>query len=545
MLGGDGLVIPTILVNGQALDDSYLIVSVDIDREVNRIPTASVAIAMAGAFDAQAILLGGGPFAPAAQVQIKLRQGDIEAKVFEGLVTGIGVRGRGGAPVVEVTLKDKAIRLNGARQNRINIEMTDAEAIRSTVTAHGLSLADAPGTQPTHPILVQYDATDWDFILARADAQALVVVVVDGALSLKEMAADGAATHSFTYGIDEISDFQLDLDMTRQRPKVGGSAWDSQNLGATAIANAEAPTLSQGGSGIDGAAHDLALGDERLVHLVPMLGAEVKGWTTGRLTRQRLALVRGRIAVPLVADLALMTLISLKGFGDRFDGRALVTGLRHRIDAQGFGTEIQFGLSPEPFGRTPDIADAPAHGLLPPISGLQLGIVSSTDNDPDGEARVKVKVPAIASDPASELWARIATPDAGADRGICFLPEVADEVVVGFLDNDPRHPVVLGRLHGSKNPPPGDFKDGKKKGILTKSGIKITMVEASNPSITIETKAGRKLVLDDDGKKVTLADSDGNTISFADGGVTIKSAKDLKIEADGAIKIKGSTIDLN
>jgi hypothetical protein len=71
------------------------------------------------------------------------------------------------------------------------------------------------------------------------------------------------------------------------------------------------------------------------------------------------------------------------------------------------------------------------------------------------------------------------------------------------------------------------------------------MVEASNPSITIETKAGRKLVLDDDGKKVTLADSDGNTISFADGGVTIKSAKDLKIEADGAIKIKGSTIDLN
>jgi uncharacterized protein involved in type VI secretion and phage assembly len=240
-----------------------------------------------------------------------------------------------------------------------------------------------------------------------------------------------------------------------------------------------------------------------------------------------------------------MDVASLDGFGDRFNGKALITGLRHRLDPHGFQTDIQFGLAPEPFGRTPDIADAAARGLLPPIIGLQVGTVTSTDADPAGEVRVQIKVATIASDPPQQLWARIATPDAGNGRGFCFFPEVGDEVVVGFLDNDPRYPVVLGRLHGSKNAPPAGFAGAQNKGIVTKSGVKITLTEADKPAVIIETKGGRKLMLDDNGAAVSIADQSGNTISFTDSGVTIKSAKDLKLEATGAIKIKGTTIDLN
>ncbi len=185
-----------------------------------------------------------------------------------------------------------------------------------------------------------------------------------------------------------------------------------------------------------------------------------------------------------------------------------------------------------------------AGGLLPPIAGVQTGTVIDSA-DPDKQGRVKVSVPAIATDPTASLWARVACPDAGPQHGFCFLPEVGDEVLVAFLDRDPRHPVVLGRLHGSKNSPPDGFTDTKQKAIITTRDVRIVFSEADKPAVTISTPGGRTVTLDDDGQSITLSDGNKNTITLDANGITIDSGKDLTVKAAGAVKVTGSTIDLN
>jgi uncharacterized protein involved in type VI secretion and phage assembly len=192
----------------------------------------------------------------------------------------------------------------------------------------------------------------------------------------------------------------------------------------------------------------------------------------------------------------------------------------------------------------PDFVNMQAGGLLPPISGLQLGIVEAAE-DPDNQGRVQVTVPAVGTDAAGPLWARVAVPDAGDKRGFCFRPEAGDEVLVGFLASDPRYPVVLGRLHGGKNKLPDGFTDVKQKGIVTRRDARLVFSEADKPSITISTPGGRTVVLDDGKATITISDQDKNMITLDADGITIKAAKNLTLEAGGAVKVSGSTIDLN
>ena len=151
----------------------------------------------------------------------------------------------------------------------------------------------------------------------------------------------------------------------------------------------------------------------------------------------------------------------------------------------------------------------PPAGLIPGLQGLQIGVVTDTGDDPDKEFRVKIKLPGITTGDAS-VWARLCAPDAGNQRGYFFRPEVGDEVVVGFLNNDPRHPVVLGSLYGSKNAPPDDLaKDldkNKFKGIVTKKGTMISFLDDDKSSIFIQTPGKNKIFLDDDAKAIKLTD---------------------------------------
>jgi Rhs element Vgr protein len=543
----DGFTIPTVLVDGSALPPNFAPLSIDVTHAVNRIPSALISIQAQSAVADQAPLMAGGPFKPAAEVEIKLRRAEEDdVSVFKGLVTAFEVHTREGLPTLDVVVKDKSVKLTGARNTRIWTDAADSDAIRSIVTGAGLTVDDAPDTTPKHTILVQHDCTDWDFILTRADAQGLAVMAFDGAVSLKKLAVDGEAAYSFSLGLDPITDLHFELDAATQAPSLSGVAWDPKQLAATEPATADPLSLPQGEIGTATVGDAIGMRPLRLTHMVPLPADEVKAWTRAREARARLALIRGRMSVAGLPNAKPMNIAELKGLGDRLSGKVLVTGVRHRLDAHGFSTELQFGLSPEPAGRLPEIAEMEAAGLLPPISGLHVGTIPDhQDDDPDGESRIQVNVSSVLSDPPKPLWARIASPDAGDKRGFCFKPEPGDEVLVGFLDDDPRHPVVLGRLWGSTNKLPEGFTDAKQKGIIGKKDTRIILSEADKPSITISTPGGRTVILDDDGKSITLTDKDKNKIKLDADGITIDSAKDLVIQAKGAIKIKGSTIDLN
>ncbi|MEY2831141.1 MAG: hypothetical protein RLZZ574_399 [Cyanobacteriota bacterium] len=157
------------------------------------------------------------------------------------------------------------------------------------------------------------------------------------------------------------------------------------------------------------------------------------------------------------------------------------------------------------------------------FTGVTVGLVTN-NKDPDGLGRIKVKFPWL-SDTEESYWARVLTPMAGGDRGIYFLPEVNDEVLVAFEQGDMSFPYILGSLWNGKDKPPVKNDDGKnnQKVIKSRSGHQI---------ILDDTKDAEKIIIQDKtGKNQIVIDSQNNQMD-------IKVEKDLTIETQGKIIIK-------
>ena len=223
------------------------------------------------------------------------------------------------------------------------------------------------------------------------------------------------------------------------------------------------------------------------------------------------------------------------------NGKVYVSGIRHEISNGTWKTDAQFGLSPEWFTRTYPVSQLPATGILPAIQGLQIGIVSQLKEDPDGEDRILVKVPVI-SNSESGIWARIACLDAGDKRGSFFRPEIGDEVVVGFLNNDPRDPIVLGALNSSsKSCPVPATDENHEKGYVSRSEMKLIFND-DKKSIKLETPAGKSILMDEDAGSIKLEDENGNKIILDADGITIESKKKIILKTDDDIEVKGKDI---
>ncbi|WP_028050775.1 phage baseplate assembly protein V [Cellulomonas sp. URHD0024] len=117
-------------------------------------------------------------------------------------------------------------------------------------------------------------------------------------------------------------------------------------------------------------------------------------------------------------------------------------------------------------------------------SGLAVGIVDNV-KDPDGLGRVRVSL-ATASEQLSSAWARVLAVGAGANRGQVVIPEVGDEVLLGFEDDDVTRPVVLGGLYGNKSTTPtAEAVDGNgavvTRALTSRLGHTLTMSDGTTP----------------------------------------------------------------
>jgi uncharacterized protein involved in type VI secretion and phage assembly len=192
--------------------------------------------------------------------------------------------------------------------------------------------------------------------------------------------------------------------------------------------------------------------------------------------------------------------------------------------------------------------------------GVAIAVVTQ-NQDPDGMCRVKVRYPWYDKKRES-YWARLATPMAGKDRGLVLIPEVGDEVIVGFEREDLRFPVVLGSAHNGKDSSPFTNSDGKNdvRQLKSRSGHFIRFNDGSQGSVELSLKDGKRVLIDQNG--LTLEDEKGNHVKIdsgsgaieinASGKLTIKAASvsieatgTLDIKASGTLSARGSVINLN
>lgn len=544
-----GLPIIIITSGGVRLDPLVQVLSVEVRRELDRVPEAQVRVVDGSVAQRKFAHSDTAFFEPGKPFTIAVRDGDgPDATLFEGLVVRHAVESRPGTSTLRVELKDAAYKLTRQRRSAVFRDQADDAAIRKLIRDAQLKVGELATTRTRHDELIQYCASDWDFIVSRADAQGLVVDVHRGTVSVQPMIRSDRPTATIEHGLCDV-ELELELDAGEQWAAMTSQAWDVQKLAATPPSEAAQPAVTVGN--LDAAAIARKLGGDSyaLVHPAIVTQGELDDWAASRLSRSRLALLRGRAVIPGRSDLAPRDVIELAGVGQRFNGKAFVSGVTHTIAPGGWRTELQLGLPPEPFARQPDIADLSAGGLLPPVHGLHVGVVGDFESDPLGEHRVKVLL-SVLDKKQGAVWARVARPDAGKDRGQVFWPEPGDEVVVGFVNGDPRQAILLGALHGSANTPPrpagAPSKDNHQRAIVSKGGLVIGL-DDDKKAITLETPGGNKLVLDDDAKAITLADPHGNTITLDDKGITLKSDKkaiSIEAAAQENVVLKGKTVDV-
>jgi uncharacterized protein involved in type VI secretion and phage assembly len=180
-------------------------------------------------------------------------------------------------------------------------------------------------------------------------------------------------------------------------------------------------------------------------------------------------------------------------------------------------------------------------------SGVAVAMV--VDNkDESGTGRVKVRYP-WHSQPRETYWARVATPMTGRGRGVYFIPEEGDEVLVAFERGDLRSPYVIGSLWNGTDRTPLTNADGRNdvRLIRTRKGHTLTFDDGATGRVQLELNDGKRLSIDDE--QIALHDGNGNglTIQSGSGAVTIRSAgrlvlqaSQISIESSGTVEIKAS-----
>lgn len=532
----------TLLKDGSPMSARYQILTVDIIKEVNKIPKAQLVLADGDATTQEFRLSDEGFFNPGELIEVQL----MGVTTFKGIV----VRHRLKSDLQKnsrlvVDLADVAIKLTRQRKNRVFQDSKDSDIIKDILTkAGGLTVGSIAATKPQHKEMVQFYCTDWDFILSRAEANGLWVLTDDGAVNVLAPKLSGSPQYLFEYGMSPIYEFEMEADIRNQYQAVQSTAWDIASQALAPVVKATEPGLNPG----DLKPADLAktIGAEQcdLIGGGELSEGEAQAWADARMSKSRLSMVRGRIKGPGIGEIKPGELMEVLGIGKHFNGITLVTAVRQQASPQGWQTDVQFGLSATWFSQNPDIMDTPAAGLVPAINGLQVGVVAPFEDDPDKKMRVRVKVPALSSETESLIWARLAVPDAGAARGTFSRPEPGDEVVLGFLNDDPRQAIILGAVYSEKNVPPWEITaDNFEKGFVSRENLKLYFNDQEK-SITLETPAANKITILDEGK-IQIVDSNNNQLVMDANGITISSDKDITIKAGGNVAIEGSQVDVN
>ena len=558
--------------------------SIDVLKEVNRIPTAQIQLLDKEEADGETA--NADYFAPGQTIEIQIcaspeRNNSFES-VFVGVVVKYAMRAHLNQTYLDITLKDVAVKLTAQRKSSVFQAMTDAAVIKEMIKPQKLTLGSAAKTPIKHAELVQYCCTDWDFMLSRAEANGLWVAADMGDISLLlpvlkswgspelvlrfPKGADPnqcsedlvAALPGGQQNIYNISELEMEADIQHQYKAVSSYHWNAETQTLDPPSKKVASVSLDAGS-VSFGDWSKALGSEacNLVAGAVLAPEESQAWAEAQMLKTRQSMFRGWVKGGGLPYVLLGAVVEITGVSDLFDGFARVSGIRHQAGTSGWQTSLQFGQRADWFWEQQPVSQPPASGLLPAVSGLQIGVVAPYEKDGDQQYRVRVRVPALANAQSaatastdktgSLIWARVAALDAGQARGSVFFPEEGDEVILGFLHDDPRQAVILGSVHSPKQKPPWEpEKENLVKGIVTKTGLKLTFDDTQDKSaIAIETPAGNKILLLDETKSIQLTDANANTIVLDDKGIHFKSVKDIDIAApDGNITLTAGAVEV-
>ncbi|MBO4843633.1 MAG: type VI secretion system tip protein VgrG [Bacteroidales bacterium] len=528
-----------VLSDGAEVDCISNLVSVQTMCALGRISTAQVTFQDHSAtFE----LSDSGVFAEGSELEIQIGKDEDLSCIFKGTVTNRAMNLSKQGAMFTVTARHEAFKMTLERHFRCFEDVSDADVINQICGEYGID-AQVADTPVKHEKLVQYNCSDWDFVNMRVETAGLLLATLPGSIRADkpDPGADPAMTVQNGYSLIRL---QIETNGKDRFAKIATEAW---NYSSQEADSAEAETGSDDfaiGSVENKALASQIGNDTQTIHLLSGQTAPDAMEMLGKAQAMRndLSKMTGKMTAAGFASVFPLDNVAVKDVGSPFSGTALVSSVIQEFSSSGWETTLGLGLSPEPFHERFSNIDSPASdGIMPAVQGLQIGVVDALAGDPQSEERIRIKL--MGTEDAS-IWARVAQPDAGDSRGFEFMPEIGDEVVVGFLGGNPSEGVVLGMLHSSgKSSPIEKNDDNNIKGIVSREGLRLEF-DDEGKTVTIETPGGNSIKVSDDSKGIILEDQNGNKVTLDQNGISLESAKDVSIKAKGDVNVEGVDINL-
>ncbi|WP_114789446.1 phage baseplate assembly protein V [Niabella yanshanensis] len=388
----------------------------------------------------------------------------------------------------------------------------------------------SPKVQPlygeTLAYTVQYKETAWEF-LQRLTGTFGEWLFWDGQALIIGQPQSGESV-TLTYG-SHISSFNMSLNARPVKTQMMG--WDYLN----------SQVYTSQPSGVEDKAGLNPLGKQVMQLGQSIYTAQPVLWNNQFLTNKkqqdditnmksaiqgsRMIMFNGKSGHPGVKIGGMVEVSGNNVFSEQTEGYGeyLVIAATHYVDAMG-NYDNQFTAVPGTI-RVPPVVSPKE-----PNCETQSAIVTD-NNDFNGLGRIRVKFHWMGGSEKTP-WIRVTTPHAGGGKGMFFIPEVGEEVIIGFEGDSATKPYVIGAVyHGKANNSFGN---------------------AGNDVKALQSRSGNKVLLDDNAGSVFVEDKDGNSVLMdGAGNVTMKSNESitltcgdstLNMKKDGTITISGKDV---
>lgn len=480
-----------------------------------------------------------GTFTLGTRLEIAFRAEGDPVVVTSGEITAVAVEpGHTGRHELVLTGFDLTHRLAREPKSRSFQRVTDADIASRIAGEYGLD-PDVDGTGATHDYVLQAGETDYAFLRRRAFRIGYDVWVTDRKFCFKKRPRSSATPPKLRYG-QNLSAFTVRFSAAERCDEVQIRGWDQ--LGKQAITGKGTET----DPGTDApAAQEMADAARRAFGRVKRSAgqfpvtdqSEADALAASLLLRAsgEEVVLRGQaVGDPNIGAGAK---VHIEGVGSRLTGDYRVTGVEHTYGAgRAYVTRFVCG-GKEPGGLADLTGGTGSGGGVDKRgwTGLVIGVVTNND-DPEKLGRVRVQFPTLSADDES-AWARIATPGGGKQRGLQWLPEVDDEVLVGFELEDHTRPVVLGGLWNRNDAPPQP--DAASGGTVTKR--------------LMASRKDSRLVFDDEGPLIELSlggspcllKLDKSESKLTGDQKLVLSATQIEIKATSKLTLSGAVVEVS
>jgi phage protein D/phage baseplate assembly protein gpV len=533
----------TVKMNGTPLDSTEMeqLVSASVETNLNLPGRFSITFR-----DEEGTLVDSIRVEVGSVVDLAVQTNEATAKAFfHGEVTAIEAEFSYGGTTTTLRGYEKTHRLQAGRTSKVWVNAKYSDVVSSIIAAAGLDRGSITGSGPVLDWIGQASVSDWDLIQAMAAELGVVVTSTEtGEVSFDRIEPDRGVP--LAKG-KEIIRARIGLSAAQQVTSIKVGTWDetakeaviglheASSGGPNRSWSPEAGAGRLGGRTLAGPA--LAQEDQT--------AAQTMADSIGALVESTAA----ELEATVFGDPSLQAgmSISISGFGASFDGTYVLSGARHDFERDGYRTYIWST------GRQDRSLLGLTRGGEPESGFRAFGVMSgvvSDNNDGEGLNRVKVQIPALDSAFVTD-WSPVLQAGAGSGRGSVFVPEVGDQVLVAFQQNDIRRPVVIAGMHNGHDKPKisGEalVKDGQvlQRAVVSKSGQTLALIdESGKEALTLTTGDGNHKVQLNQGDQEIVVDGSGKVTIKGAQDVSVSSSTNVSVKADQQVSVQGTNVQI-